>query len=324
MRYHAIANVPFPVSALCLGAGAWGSSVPVDEAARIYAAYRAGGGNFFDTAHCYAFWEPGIGAGSSERALGELIRHFGDRGNVVVGTKGGHPASLPKYPRPDRYMSPEMIASDIHDSLERLGTRRLDLFYLHRDDARMPVEEIMDALHEHVRGGRVRALGASNWSASRIAQANAYAARNDKTPFAISQPMYSLGIANPPGDPTMRELAAEDYRWHEISGLPLCAYSSNANGYFAGGGKRGVGGWDNAASRERLAVATAVAAEMGCTPGQVALTWLVAHPFPTFAAISTNNHDHLREALAAMDVCISGEQFVRLSTAGMDLKAAAR
>src|SRR5262249_49753406 len=142
---------------------------------RLYDTFREAGENLFDSAHVYAFWLPG-GSGASERALGEIVRRRGDRANVVLATKGGHPHMKGGYERPERYLSPEVIAGDIAESRGRLGVEAIDLYFLHRDDLRVPVSEIMDALEEHIAAGRVREIGASNWTTARIEEANRYAA----------------------------------------------------------------------------------------------------------------------------------------------------
>src|SRR5947209_19224850 len=96
---HLIPDTDLRVSALCHGLGSFGSRVKGAEMERLFAAFREAGGNFFDTAHCYAFWLE-EGAGSSERALDECLRRFGGRAEIVIGTKGGHPDMGAPYPRP--------------------------------------------------------------------------------------------------------------------------------------------------------------------------------------------------------------------------------
>ena len=137
-------SAPFTVSAFCLGGGGFGSSTTGDALDRLVGAFLEAGGDFFDTAHCYAFWAPG-GAGCSERALGACLRGFGVAERVIVATKGAHPAVLPDYPRPDGYMDPDVVRGDIAESLARLERGTIDLYYLHRDDPRVPVAELLDA-----------------------------------------------------------------------------------------------------------------------------------------------------------------------------------
>src|SRR5690349_18316917 len=99
LPHRPIPHTDLKVSALCCGLGSFGSRVKGAEMERLFATFRAAGGSFFDTAHCYAFWLE-EGAGSSERALGECLRRFGGREEVVIGTKGGHPDMGAGYPRP--------------------------------------------------------------------------------------------------------------------------------------------------------------------------------------------------------------------------------
>jgi len=158
MKSIALPETLVELSTLCLGNGVFGTGVPLDRQDEMYATFRRAGGTSFDTAHCYCFWLPG-GAGASERELGDCIRRHGDAGKVQILTKGGHPDGGPKYPRPDLFLAPEVISRDIADSLERLRMGSIDLYFLHRDDRRMPVGELMGCLNEHLCAGRLRAAG---------------------------------------------------------------------------------------------------------------------------------------------------------------------
>jgi aryl-alcohol dehydrogenase-like predicted oxidoreductase len=185
------------------------------------------------------------------------------------------------------------------DALDRLG-RGIDLYWLHRDDPRVPVAELLDALNGAIAASHVRALGASNWSTARLAEANACAAARGWTGFCASQPMWNLAAPNfaPTADPTMRFLLPDDAAWHAQSGVAVVPYAPTANGYFATNGERG-GGFENPTSRARLQRAQALATELGRTPNQVALAWLRSHPFPVVPILGATNPDHLAEGLAA-------------------------
>src|SRR5262249_42209713 len=139
MKRHPIPGTELKVSALCYGGGSFGAAVRGAELDRLVAAYIEAGGNFLDTAHCYAFWKA-EGAGAGARELGACLRRLrcGDR--VVVATKGGHPDGGEAYRRPDDYLSERVLTADIDESLHRLRVERIDLYYLHRDDPRVPVE----------------------------------------------------------------------------------------------------------------------------------------------------------------------------------------
>ncbi len=298
------------VSAFCCGAAPFGTTVTGEALDRLFGTFLDAGGNVFDTAHCYCCWLPD-GAGASERALGELVRRFGVRDRVVIATKGGHPSLRPYLERPDYYISPETIAADLDDSLARLGLDRVDLYFLHRDDARVPVGEIVELLNAEIARGRVRYLGASNWPVARIEEANAYAAAHGLQGFAASQPQFSLAQGNvvPGPDPTLRTLAPADLAWHAAAQLPVLAYSSTACGYFAGStGAAAVGQFDNPVSQARRTRARRLAAELGSTPTQVALAYLRHQPFPVIPILGTTNPAHLQEAFGAVDITLTPAQ----------------
>lgn len=305
MTHQQIPQTSLSVSRLCLGLGDLGTRLTGPPAVHLLETFLAAGGNFVDTAHCYGFWGPG-GIGASERELGRVIRELGCRDRVVIGTKGGHPAADPDYPRPDAYLSPEVLASDVGESLERLSVDAIDLYLLHRDDARVPVGEIIDALNTHVGAGQLRALGASNWSTDRMAAANAYAAAHGLQGFVVSQIQFSLATPTWPvtDDPTMRTMTAETAAWHTRNGVPVMAYSASAGGFFAG--RDGAYATpDNLARRDR---ARALAAELSATPAQIALAYLLNQPFPVFPIIGTLDETHLLESLGATAISLTAEQ----------------
>src|SRR5476649_2087079 len=131
MKHHNIPNTDLSVSSLCYGVMRFGARVQGAAMYELYRVYCEAGGNFFDTAHSYACWYPN-GDGCSERSLGECLRKFGNRKEVVVSTKGALPDQGKVYPRPPDCMTAEVIASDITQSLERLQIDQIDLYTLHR------------------------------------------------------------------------------------------------------------------------------------------------------------------------------------------------
>jgi aryl-alcohol dehydrogenase-like predicted oxidoreductase len=309
MKRRRIPDTDLEVSALCQGLGSFGTSIRGQEADGLYHAFRQAGGDFFDTAHCYSFWVEG-GLGASERALGECLLRHGDRNRVVVATKGGQPDGGPSYPRPDRYISPQTVASDITESLQRLGLDRIDLYYLHRDDTRVPAGEIIEILNAQIARGRIRHLGASNWSIRRIAEANEHARARGLHGFAASQPQWNLAQpnANPPtSDPATRFLTDQDVEWHAEHALTVIPYSSTARGYFATGGRSAADAYDNPVSRARLQRAQELAELLGCSVNQVVLAYLMNHDFTVVPILGTLNVEHLKDAIGADDVKLSSE-----------------
>jgi aryl-alcohol dehydrogenase-like predicted oxidoreductase len=301
-----IPKTELSVSALCYGTAAWGHAVVGRQLDRLLNAFRDAGGNFLDTAHCYACWTP-QGAGVSERAIADYIRRNGGRHELIVATKGGHP-SFAGYRTVEHYLSAQRVAADIDDSLARLDRDTIDVYLLHRDDPRMEVGEIVESLNAEVRGGRIRAFGASNWTTARIAEANAYAEAHGLRGFVVSEPQWSLGHRNPGGDATLHFLDAEDHRWHSASQMPVMPYSSTAGGYFATGGRSHRDQFDNSISRGRLARAQQMAGELGCTPGQVAVAYLKHQPFPVVPILGTTQRRHLEDAIGALEVRLTAEQ----------------
>jgi aryl-alcohol dehydrogenase-like predicted oxidoreductase len=313
VRYIRPPLTELDVSAVCYGGGGLGSGVTGGRVDELLNAYRDAGGNIVDTAHCYGFWSP-YGEGASERAIGDYIKRNG-RGNLIVTTKGGHPGR-PGYRRVDVWLSPHRIEADVDDSLGRLDVDTIDLYWLHRDDTRLEVATIIDALNREVQRGRVRYLGASNWTVERIEEANAYAEEHGLRGFCASQVEWNLAHKEPPkldaphGDVTV--FAGErEAAFHEQTGLPLFAYTSTASGYFAPGTRKRAD-FDNATSKARRKRAEKLASDLGVTANQIALAWLLNQPFPVVPITGTSNAEHLAEAMAAVEIRLTAEQVARL------------
>lgn len=306
MKPISLPGADFTVSELCLGANPFGEKVVSADADRLLGQFLEAGGNFFDSAHCYSFWVKEAGAGSSERELGAAIRRQNCRDSVIIATKGGHPAG-PGYPRPERYMDPAIVAEDITDSLRNLGFDTIDLYYLHRDDPRVPVAEIIDFLNEEIAAGRLRAIGASNWSVERIAEANSYADAHGLKGFAVSQVQWSLPTPTwkITEDPTTRYVTEEDAARYAEMEVPLVTYSATAGGYLTGRDGKLYDTEENRARRER---AQELAAQFGATANQIGLAYL-RHQKPTVVPLfGTTDPDHLAEAVGATTIKLTPEQ----------------
>jgi aryl-alcohol dehydrogenase-like predicted oxidoreductase len=290
---------------ICLGTAGFGTAIKGPEMHRLYELYRELGGSFLDSAHVYAFWEPG-GLGASERAVGDLLRTHGREG-VTVATKGAHPDAGSDYPRPDQYMSPERITQDVAESLERLQIDQIDLYYPHRDDRRVPVGEIIEALNAEIDRGRVRMIGASNWSVERIEEANAYAKEKGRVGFTAVQNHWSLAdpIWKAGPDPSVYTVMAEMADWHRKTQMPLVPYSPNAGGFFAG---REAPAYETDGNRARRERARELASSLGRTPTQVAIAYLMSQPFPVTPIVGTHRPENLRDAFGARDLRLADEQ----------------
>ena len=312
---------PVP-SAICLGAGSYGSGIPQDAAFAILDAFADQGGNFVDTARVYGAWLPN-GAGLSERVVGAWLAARGMRKQFVVGTKGAHPELATMH---ISRLAPQDIAADLEASLQALQTDWVDLYWLHRDDTAVPVGEIMAALHVHVASGRVRAIGASNWSVDRLTEANAYAATHGLTPFSASQIGWSLARSNPAAQvfPGTLSMDAAIHTYHCRSGLPVLAYSSQAQGFFSGryraDGPAPVTPKEKSIARNydlpdnwaRLARAQELAARYGRTANEIALAYLLSQPFAVFPIVGCGSVDQVHASCAAHDLLLTDDELAYL------------
>ena len=304
LRLHSLPGTDLRLSSFCYGLGDL-FSLPEDRSDRLLDAFVEAGGNFFDTAHCYSFWLPG-GNGQSEIGIGNYIRRRGLQ-EVVVATKGGHP-SASRYRTVDQPLSAARIGADIDDSLGRLGLDTLPLYYLHRDDPRLPVSEILETLNAEIRRGRLRYLGASNWSGERLAQAAEYAAAHRLEPFVISQPRWSLAAARSGTGfgPT------EAPGWQHRNRLPVAPDSPTAQGYFARPVPPAGGDYGTGENRQRWHRVAEMAGKIGAAPNQVALAWLLNQPFPVFPILGTKSLGHLQEALGADTIALTARELAWL------------
>jgi 1-deoxyxylulose-5-phosphate synthase len=303
MKYAPLPALGRDLSRLVLGSMVF-SRRDLENAYALMDAWRAAGGNTVDLAHLYA-------GGESERALGQYLRERGGRDDLILLDKGAH------HSQDRKRVTPEDITCDLRDSLARLGVETIDIYVLHRDDPDVPVGEIVEALNTHVRAGRIRVFGGSNWSTRRLDEANAYASAHGLQGFAVSSPNLSLALQNEVvWDGCISASDAESRAWHARTQMPLFAWSSQAMGFFTDRFNEGDGqtgdvprvyySSDNWERKRR-------AAELGrrkggFTANQVALAWVLHQPFPTFALIGPRSVEELHSSLQALEVELSPEE----------------
>mgnify|MGYP006276034273 CR=1 FL=1 len=305
------------VSEFCLGCMQLGSRATGETIDALLDTFRDAGGTFLDTAHCYCFWAP-CGDGASERIVGDYVRRNNCRDEMVIATKGAHPP-VPGYRATEDYMTPCRLKCDIEDSLGRMKLDTIDLYWLHRDDPRVPVADILEMLNAEVKRGTIRAFGGSNWTAERLDEANRHAAKHRIDAFVASQPRWSLLHYEEmtrekrlePG--VLLHANDDDRKRHTASQLPMIPYGPTGNGFFALRGEKPET-FVNEENTARARWAADLAAELGATPNQVALAWLRAQPFPVIPILGTASVAHLRDALETPAVSLSREQADRLET----------
>ena len=312
MRYVPIAGLG-PCSCLALGTMAY-SPDRMEQASSLLDAFLALGGNVIDTAHNYG----GERVGRSERAIGRWLQERRCRDRVVILDKGAHPDE--RGPR----VNAREIAADLAESLERLQVERIDLYMLHRDDPAVPVGPIIEACNEHVRAGRVVALGASNWSHQRIDEANAFAAAHGMAGFVASSTNLALARAQEARWAGCVSLDEEGRAWHRARQFPLLSWSAQAAGFFTGR-YRPDGPAEPDIVRvyyapdnwERLRRATALATELGVTATQVALAYVLHQSFPTCAIMGPLTLEEFAASAEAERVSLTPAQVRWLNLEGV-------
>ena len=309
MTYGEVAGVGKPLSRLILGTMMFSTrTLPYNLA--MLDGFVAAGGTTLDTGHVY-------GGGDCERAVGQWMKLRGNRDELVIVGKGAHPdASGPR-------VRPETIASDLRDSLERLGTDYIDLYLLHRDDPAVPVGELVEALNEHQRAGRVRAFGGSNWTVERLQAANDYAAAHGLTPFTASSPNFSLAVWNEPPWAGCLSASVTGREWYAARNMPLLAWSSQAQGFFTGryssedhSDAEMVRCWYNEANFQRLERARDLGQRKGVSANTIALAYVLRQPFPIYPLIGPRTLEELRTSLEALIVSLTPAEVSWLNLEG--------
>ncbi|MHA6617512.1 aldo/keto reductase [Pseudonocardia sp. DLS-67] len=305
-----IGSSDLDVTRLCLGGNVFGWTADRDTSFAVLDAYVAAGGNFVDTADSYFWRAPGNSGGESEALIGEWIQARGNRDDVVIATKVG---SWPER----KGLSAKNIAAAADDSLRRLRTDHIDLYYAHRDDEDTPQEETADAFDALVRAGKVRALGASNFTAERLRSALEVSARDGLAPYVALQPHYNL-------------MEREDYEnalapLVESEGLACMPYYALAKGFLTGKyrpdtrveSERSEGALAYLDDRGRavLAVLDEIAAGHRVPVAAVALAWLAEQPTVTAPIASARNPEQLAALLPMLRLQLTDDELRLLSHA---------
>lgn len=306
-----IGQTDLKVFPLCLGGNVFGWTAEEAASFAVLDAYAGAGGNFIDTADSYPQWAAGCQGGESETIIGRWLSRRGRRDDMIIATKVGQSRHHPG-------LSPGTIRSAAEASLRRLGTGHIDLYYAHEDDPATPVEETMAAFDRLVGEGKVRYVGASNYSAPRLAGALATARQRGLVSFVALQAHYNLVHRGEyEGD-----LAALCQR----EGLSCIAHSALADGFLTGKYRPGQAlpaserAQDAAAylTESGLAVLGAldtVAGRNGVPVAAVALAWLAAQPAVAAPLASARTPGQLRDLLQAADLALAADDLALLSAA---------
>jgi aryl-alcohol dehydrogenase-like predicted oxidoreductase len=277
-----------------------------DEAAsfRLLDAFVGAGFNLIDTADVYSRWAPGHQGGESETIIGRWLKKSGQRNRVLIATKVGKPMGDEGEGRTG--LSPKWIRQAVDDSLRRLQTDHIDLYQSHDDDATVPLEDTLGTYADLIRAGKVRAIGASNFTAARLAQALDASERFGLPRYETLQPLYNLADREPYEaelEPLVRERGVGVINFFGLArGFLTGKYRSEADLAKSPRGA-GIKGYLNERGFRILAALDAVAAALNATPAQVALAWQMARPgltAPIASATSVAQFDELARSATLM------------------------
>jgi aryl-alcohol dehydrogenase-like predicted oxidoreductase len=320
MERREIGRSGLRVAPLALGGNVFGWTADEARSFAVLDAFVDGGFDLVDTADVYSRWVPGHAGGESEAVIGRWLKATGKRDRIVLATKVGKPMGDEGSGRMG--LSRRWIRQAVHDSLTRLQTDRIDLYQSHDDDAATPLEETMAAFGELIAEGKVRAIGASNFTAARLAEANAVAARLGVPRYECLQPHYNL-VERRVYEDELEPLCRSE-------GLGVINFFGLARGFLTGKYRseadlsqsvRG-GGVRKYLAPQPLGVLAALdetAAELGATPAQVALAWQMARPGITAPIASATGVAQLHELLGAARLQLSPAQVARLDGASAGL-----
>ena len=308
------------VPVICLGGNVFGWTMTEADSFRQLDAALEAGLNFIDTADVYSRWAPGHQGGESETILGKWLAKGNKRSNVTLATKVGMEMGEGK-----KGLAPAYIEQAVEDSLRRLQTDYIDLYQAHKDDEHTPLEETLGAFDKLVRQGKVRHIGASNYSGARLAQSLQASKDNGLVSYISLQPQYNL-VARENFETDLLPVVQK----HTLGVIP---YYSLAAGFLTGkyrskedanGKARGgtVAKYLNDWGWSVLQALDGVAREHQSTPARVALAWLMVQPGVTAPIASATSDKHLTDLIEATKLKLDHASIEKLNTVSTPAAAA--
>jgi aryl-alcohol dehydrogenase-like predicted oxidoreductase len=302
----ALGRTGLQVHPLCLGGNVFGWSANAAQSQEVLNAYEAAGGNFIDTADMYSRWHTGNVGGESETIIGDWMRSRSNRSEMVIATKVAKLATRPG-------LSAANIAAAAEDSLRRLGTDYIDIYYAHHDDEETPLEESLTAFNELVTAGKVRYLAASNYTASRLEEALKISRDLGMSEYLLLQPNYNAIVRDEYEGDLMATAVKE--------GIPVLPYFSLAAGFLTGKYQPGVEvdsvragdmpDYKNDRGWAILKALTEIANQKNTSIAAVALGWLRAQPGVVTPIASARTTEQLAEILPVVE--LSAEQVAQVN-----------
>lgn len=320
MQLRPLGRSGLQVSPLAFGGNVFGWTVDEATSFRLLDAWLDAGFNFIDTADMYSRWVPGHAGGESETILGKWFRQSGKRNRVVLATKVGKPMGEGKSG-----LAPAYIREAVDASLTRLKTDHIDLYQSHDDDAGTPLEASLGAFGELIQAGKVRAIGASNYSAPRLAEALDVAERAGLPRYESLQPLYNLydrAVFEDALAPLCLARGVGVINFYALAaGFLTGKYRSAADAARSARGASTTKKYLNERGLRILDTLDEVAGSLGATPGQVAIAWQIAQPAITAPIASATSMKQLDELVAAARLKLSPEAMALLDAASAESTA---
>ena len=313
MPHRPLGRSGLSIAPLVLGGNVFGWTADEATSFAMLDAFVAGGFNAIDTADIYSKWVPGHAGGESETVIGAWLKARGGRDRVVIATKFGGPMAEDK-----KGLSKAWMVRAVEESLRRLRTDYIDLYQAHFDDADTPQDEVAEGFAALIKAGKVRAVGASNFSAERLSSAIAAARAAGVPRYESLQPQYNLYDRSSFEGPLQDLCVAE-----EIGVIP---YYGLASGFLSGKYRsvddlnksprgRGVAKYLDARGMRILGALDQVSADLSASPAQVALAWILAQAGLTAPIASATSVEQLGELMTGVRLVLSADQLAMLDRA---------
>jgi aryl-alcohol dehydrogenase-like predicted oxidoreductase len=317
MDYRTLGRSTLKISPVCLGGNVFGWTVDEPTSFSILDAWLDAGFNFVDTADVYSRWAPGHAGGESETIIGKWLKASGKRDKVILATKVGMDMGDGRIG-----LKPAYIRQAVEDSLRRLQTDRIDLYQAHKDDESTPLDQTLECFGALVKEGKVRVIGASNYSAPRLREALGTSARLGLPRYESLQPLYNLydrAVYEQELEPLCREQGVGVINFYALAaGFLTGKYRKSADAEKSPRGKNTVDRYLNDRGRRILAALDTVAGRTRSKPGQVAIAWLLARPSVTAPIASASSLAQLAELEAALRIKVSAEDIALLDQASAE------
>ncbi|KQO20081.1 aldo/keto reductase [Acidovorax sp. Leaf78] len=314
MNLRPLGRSGLQVSPLCFGGNVFGWTADQATSFSLLDAWVDAGFNFIDTADVYSRWAPGHAGGESETVIGQWLRASGKRDRIVLATKVGKDMGDGKVG-----LRPEYIRQAVEASLKRLQTDRIDLYQSHDDDATVPLADTLGAYADLIRAGKVRAIGASNYSAARLAEALQTSERLHLPRYESLQPLFNLydrAVFEDALQPLCVEHGVGVINFYALAaGFLTGKYRTAADAAKSARGTNTTAKYLNDRGLRILAVLDAVAQRYGATPGQVAVAWQMRQPAIVAPIASATSLGQLQELVKAAQLVLDDATLAELNAA---------